>query len=110
MRMMVAAAVTSLREVILTQRLSYTGVQETEVGQASVLLTVAQQFSSGIGVTLSVGLLQLSAGGTSLTVSDFRMPFWVTAGSAIATSGVQLGPMSRSLNTTLNPSRWGSSR
>jgi hypothetical protein len=46
----------------------------------------------GKGVTLGAGLLQLEH---RSPVSDFRMPFWVTAGSAVATSGVQVSIDSR---------------
>jgi hypothetical protein len=55
----------------------------------------AASIGFGKGVTLGADRRWAAAIGTSLTVSDFRMPFWVIAGSAVATSGVQVSIDSR---------------
>jgi len=80
--MMILMALTSLTRglfFILTQTLAYADVEQREVGHASVLFTVAQQLSYGMGVTLAAWLLELSSGKAQLTVEMFRMPFLVIA-------------------------------
>jgi MFS family permease len=87
--MMVAVAVSSLTRglfFIMTQTLAYADVTKDEVGHVSVLYTVAQQLSYGLGVTVAAWLLHLEAGTARLTVADFHLPFLVM--SAIAATSI----------------------
>jgi EmrB/QacA subfamily drug resistance transporter len=67
--------------------MAYADVKGENVGHASVLFTVAQQLSIGMGVTLAATLLEETGhGGDAMAASGFVLPFLLLALlSAIAT-------------------------
>ncbi len=81
--MMVAMGLTSLLRsafFIPAATLAYADVAAHEVGHASVLFTVAQQLSLGMGVSLAATLLESSTGsGAPMTQQSFLLPFLAMA-------------------------------
>ena len=82
--MMIAMGTTSLIRsafFIPAASLAYIDVSEREIGQATVLFTVAQQLSFAMGVTVAAGLLEASmASGGAMTADKFILPFTGMAG------------------------------
>jgi len=82
--MMVAMGLTSMIRsafFIPAATLAYADVIEDEVGQASVLFTVAQQLSLAMGVTMAAELLKVSMAHAGPMVPErFVLPFLAMAG------------------------------
>lgn len=83
--MMIIMALSNLMRglfFILSQTLAYADVEHKEVGHASVLFTISQQLSYGLGVSAGAWLLKINAHSVHLSLDDFRMPFLVIAAGA----------------------------
>jgi len=70
-------AVGVLRGALLVSltTLTYADVAADQIGQSSILLTVAQQISLGAGLSLSAWILASCSHGRPLAVADFVAPF-----------------------------------
>lgn len=80
--MMMSMAIMGLARAaffVLAQTLAYIDVKGAEVGHASVLFTVSQQLSLGMGVSLGAWLLEYSSGGRLLELAHFHLPFLALA-------------------------------